>query len=111
MRSYLSYLLGIFISLMACTQAAAIVIAVTPPPPREVIVIPKGHTKCVTVAAGMYDGVYVNEHKVCHYSNSAKNTVWIAGHWQCNNYRPLRGVCVSWAWIPSQWATKTIVVL
>ncbi|MEO7047875.1 MAG: hypothetical protein ABI091_21430 [Ferruginibacter sp.] len=108
MRKIASLFFILFTLFYSINTMATVIITMNAPPPKEVIIIPKGHLNCVTTPAGLYNGVYVNAHKVCHYSHPSKKTIWVSGHWQCNNYRPLRALCISWIWIPSHW-TATIV--
>lgn len=112
MRYSLSRLLCIILTSIIFTSVATatVIVEVNAPPPKEVIVVPKGQTKCVLIPAGIYDGVYVNAHKVCTY-NSPKKEVWVSAHWQCANFRPLRRICLAWVWVPGHWSTKTVVVV
>lgn len=105
MRRILS-LFFIFISLYCMQASAAVVVTMETPPPKEVIIIPKGNLNCIMTPAGIYNGIYVSAHKICRYSNSSKKIIWVAGHWQCENYRPFRALCVSWIWIPSRWTAN-----
>jgi ribosome modulation factor len=113
MRLSLSNLLGLALTSISCVTAAnaTVIVTLNPPPPREVVIIPKGHTSCTIIPAGIYNGMYVNEHKICHYSHNSQKSTWVSGHWQCTNYRPLRAICVSWAWIPSHWSSARTVIV
>ena len=106
MRRILS-LTCLFTSLYCLQATAAVVVTIDtpPPPPKEVIIIPKGNINCVVTPASIYNGIYVTPHKICRYSNPSKKIIWVSGHWQCENYRPLRGICMQWMWIPSHWTT------
>jgi len=98
----LFFLLSTF--LYSINASATVVVELSTPPPKEVIILPKGNLHCMITPAGIYNGVYVSSHKICRYNHSSKKIIWVAGHWQCENYRPLRAMCVSWIWVPSSWA-------
>ena len=107
MRRLIALFFLLFTFLYSIQSSAAVVVAmINPPPPKEVIIVPRGNLNCVITPAGIYNGIYVSAHKVCRYSNSSKKIIWIAGHWECQNFRPMRGVCLSWIWIPNRWTAR-----
>jgi hypothetical protein len=71
------------------------------PPNREVIVPPRGYVTCHNVAADYSNGVWVNQHQVCRYSQN--RGMWVSGHWQCIQGIPRKGICLRWDWVPSYW--------
>jgi hypothetical protein len=108
MRKIISAFFILFSFFYSINTMAAVVVAIDAPPPKEVIIVPRGNLNCVMTPAGIYNGVYVNSHKICRYSNPSKKVIWVSGHWQCSNYRPLRGICLSWMWIPSRWTAIVV---
>lgn len=107
-RFHLSTILfGALLSTLFCANVQASTnIIITTPPVREVVVPPRGYAKCQMLPAGFYNGVWVNERRVCHY---ARRGTWVSGYWQCNNYKPNKGICKKWVWVPSYWAARPVV--
>src|SRR5580704_3052832 len=69
------------------------VIITTTPAPKETLPMPSGYVSCFTVKAGWYEDVWVADHSVCTYSNSANGLVWVEGYWSCNKYDLTVGNC------------------
>lgn len=101
------------VCLMTCMNAFAdeYVEIVTPvPAPREVIVMPKGYSNCITVVAGWFKGVWYPEHRVCQYDpqkvQHAEGDAYVEGHWACTKYlteAQTKGECTNWDWKPAHW--------
>lgn len=100
MISFRSILIaGVFALASMNAMANVKIIFATVPADREVVMPPRGYANCQTVAAGFYEGIWINEHRVCHYSRH--RGTWISGYWQCSKVK--RGFCARWDWAPSRW--------
>ncbi len=100
MTRFYAMLIAILLSIVSVNALANVkIIFATVPPDREVVVPPHGYARCQTVAAGFYDGVWMNKHKVCNYSRN--HGMWISGYWQCSKVK--KGFCARWDWAPSRW--------
>lgn len=100
----LSVLFCALFSLLLCMSAEArvSVIVSVAPPAQEMIVEPVGYTSCYMIGPGFYNGIWVNQHRVCEYGSGG---VWVGGYWQCGSYRH-NGVCTHWLWAGSHWAGR-----
>lgn len=79
------------------------VIITTTPAPKEVLPMPTGYVSCFTVKAGWNQDIWVADHNVCTYSNSAQGVVWVEGYWTCDKYDLTQGNCTNWNWKAAHW--------
>ena len=82
-------------------EAGISVIITTPPPLQEIVVEPVGYSRCYSVPAGFYQGIWHYEHRLCEYDEDSG--VWVAGYWQCGRVAP-GGRCMRTVWVRSHWA-------
>jgi hypothetical protein len=77
-------------------------ITTTVPASRVVAAPPPGYMTCYSVPSGVYNGIWVNRHRVCQYDDDRYAGSWVAGYWTCVHYRH-SGACTRWAWVDSHW--------
>ncbi len=85
------------------------VIVTAVPAPKETIVTPSGYISCFSVKAGWYQDVWVAEHRVCQYPNTANGVAWVEGYWACTKYSVDAGQCTNWEWKPARWEKALVV--
>ncbi len=105
-RFYSILVAGLLATISMNAMANINIIFSTVPPTREVFVPPRGFVTCHNVAVGYYNGVWMNQHRVCEYSRN--RGVWISGHWQCARLSGI-GMCKRWDWVPSHWENPRAV--
>lgn len=108
-RSFLQVFL-IFVGLFASVNAMAgvDVFISNVPVQREAVPPPGGSMNCYMAPSGYYNGIWINEHRICEYDNSPYGAVWVAGFWQCVNFSR-HGVCRQWYWQRSHWVRQGVV--
>lgn len=79
------------------------VIVTAVPAPKETLQTPSGYISCFTVKSGWYQDVWVAEHRVCQYPNTAAGVAWVEGYWACTKYSIDAGQCTNWQWKPARW--------
>lgn len=94
----LSNILAILFLAFTCVGAeAAVFVSVGIPAPQAVYVVPAGYANCYRVPAGVYNGFWMNSHRVCR----GPNGMWIEGYHQCYSRNIFNGRCTSWVWRPA----------
>lgn len=97
----LSKMSTVLVFAATCFSAAAsasVFISVGIPAPQAVYVAPSGFANCYMVPSGIYNGIWLNSHRVCRNANGA---LWFGGRWQCYSRNIFNGRCNDWQWMPA----------